>query len=156
MVTYCLPVVEYLVPNWYDLCNTCPNIYICLRFLMTTTLSLNTLLPICSWTQHFPTGFSASPPTPAVYLSHGMSKGLMGNVSKTFWPYTSSMCQYHRACLQACYLLLFYTLLCGHGKPHLLSPGGNTCLVNWIHCLVAGSPKAVPSVIQSRLSLAHW
>ena len=82
VVIKCLLAVEYPVPNWYDLCNSCPNIYSCLMFSMITTLSLNTLLPICSWTMHLPTGFSALPPTPEIYLSHGMSLGLMGSVLK--------------------------------------------------------------------------
>ena len=51
---------------------------------MTTTLSLNTLFPICSWTKHSPTGLSVSPPTPAIYLLHGMSLGLMDSVLKNY------------------------------------------------------------------------
>ena len=64
---------------------------------------------------------------------------------RTVWPCNSSMLQYHKGHLQAGYLLLFYIWLHGHGKPHLLLPGGGTCLVNWSH-LVADSPVAVPSV----------
>ena len=66
------------------------------------------------------------------------------------------MCQYHRAHLQAHYLLLLYTLLCDHGKPHILLHGGDTCLVNLSHHLVAGFPKAALSVLQSRSSQALW
>ena len=49
---------------------------------MTTTLSQNTLFPICSWMKYSPTGLSVLTPTPAIYLSHGMSLHLMGSVSK--------------------------------------------------------------------------
>ena len=38
--------------------------------------------PICSWTKHSSTSLSVLPPTPAVYLLHGMSLGLMSSVSK--------------------------------------------------------------------------
>ena len=48
------------------------------------------------------------------------------------------MHQYHKVHSQACYLLLFYIWLHGHGRPLLLLPGGGTCLINQNH-LVAGS-----------------
>ena len=42
MVIKCLPMAEYPVANQYNLCKTCPSMYLHLTFSITATLSLNT------------------------------------------------------------------------------------------------------------------
>ena len=46
------------------------------------TLSQNIFLPICSWIKHSLTGTSASPSGPEIFLLHGISLGLYGNLLK--------------------------------------------------------------------------
>ena len=58
------------------------------------------------------------PPTPAIYLLHGISLGFIGSMLKKHLAMQLIVHQYFKGHSQACHLPLLCILLYGLGRPH--------------------------------------